>query len=152
MKELERQYPNNSCVDSTKQASHLTKALFESLILSAMTYDSTEYEHDKASDLFSRAKGYMRANLYNKLDVRTIAMYCNVSPSTLKNVFKQHTDGGVMQFFMNMKLEYAKELLGVGNSIGDIAGALNFSSTAHFSAAFKQANGMPPLAYKKSKL
>ncbi|MBQ8231722.1 MAG: AraC family transcriptional regulator [Lachnospiraceae bacterium] len=36
----------------------------------------------------------------------------------------------------------------ISNSIGDVADALNFSSMAHFSAAFKRAYGMPSLAYK----
>ena len=43
----------------------------------------------------------------------------------------------------------AKEMLFEGISISAIAEELRFSSSAHFSAAFKKYTGLSPLKYKK---
>ena len=48
-----------------------------------------------------------------------------------------------------MKLEEGKKLLKQGKSATAIAGELHFSSTPHFSMAFKKQFGISPMQYKK---
>ena len=92
----------------------------------------------------------MKVNIYNELTLKDIAKHCGVSCSTLKNLFKVHTQVGVMHFYNELKMESAKEMLLEGKAVGFIAEELHFSSTAHFSAAFKKYAGISPIKYKKT--
>lgn len=52
---------------------------------------------------------------------------------------------------MDCRHRKAKEMLEItGASIEEIARQCGFVNNAHFSTAFKQKEGMPPLVYKKS--
>ena len=91
---------------------------------------------------------FMKENLQRKLTVKDVAGYCHVSVSGLEKIFAKYFGGGIMQFFLEMKLEYSKKLLAQGNSNYEISNMLSFSSPAHFSGAFKKKFGISPLQYK----
>lgn len=146
--EIEGRFPVQS-FNGAVQAPQIIKTLTETLLLRAAAYDAIPVSKDRASDLYGTAVRLMHANLFGRLTLDGIASHCNVSPSTLKNIFKTHTAGGVMQFFLRMKMEHAKKMLREGNSVNAVADALAFSSAAHFSAAFKRTFGVSPLAYKQ---
>jgi AraC-like DNA-binding protein len=91
----------------------------------------------------------MKINIFSPISLSDIAKHCGVSNSSLKNLFKAHTHLGVMHYYNELKMEKAKEMLFEGISISAIAEELRFSSSAHFSAAFKKYTGLSPLKYKK---
>lgn len=148
VREIDESFPDgsfNSCCSVSQQI----KLMTELLILRAVSYDAVPYNVDGHSGIYENAVGFMKANIFGKISVSDVARHCRVSDSTVKNLFRQHTQGGVMQYFNGLKMEYAKDMLMEGHSVNEIAEELKFSSAAHFSAAFKKACGMPPLAYKK---
>lgn len=148
--EIGKAYPGNS-FNGDAVVSQDIKLLLELLILRASVQSIVPYTKDVNSDIYENAVDFMRLNLFNNdISVRSIAKHCKVSESTLKNVFSKHTNGGVMHYFSMLKMEYAKELIVKGNTISSIAEELRFSSTPHFSAAFKKYCGMSPLGYKKN--
>ena len=54
-----------------------------------------------------------------------------------------------MKYFLLMKFEKAKELLLIGEQIGNISDKLAFSSQNYFCYAFKREFGMTPFEFKK---
>lgn len=92
---------------------------------------------------------FMKENLQRKLTVADVARYCHVSVSGLEKIFAKYFGGGIMQFFLEMKLEYSKKLLAQGHNNHEISTMLSFSSPAHFSGTFKKKFGISPLQYKE---
>lgn len=99
-------------------------------------------------DVYHNAIHFMKNHLFEKLRIEDIARHCTVSASGLEKNFSRLGKNGVMRCFLDMKLEYAAEKLKVGYTVNYLADTLNFSSAAHFSAAFKKKYGISPLKYK----
>ena len=55
------------------------------------------------------------------------------------------------EYFLQIKVLYAKKLLSNGMTVSEIAEKLSFSSQNYFSVVFKRKVGVSPLQYKKSK-
>ena len=101
-------------------------------------------------ELFRKAEAYMQENIRNKLYVHEIAEHLRISNSCLEKNFSKVTKMGVMCYFLDMKLAHSANMLKNGMSVGKIAKELNFSSTAHFSMAFKKKYRVSPMRYKYS--
>ena len=70
--------------------------------------------------------------------------------SSLSKTFSQRQGTTIEQYWMQQRLERAKELLSYGEqAVGQIALDLGYSSTAHFSNQFKKYMGCSPTAYQK---
>lgn len=81
--------------------------------------------------------------------IETLAKSVGLSPSRLKQKFKEYTGVPVMKFIMKHKIEKAQELLrDPSNTITDIAFELNFCSSQHFSSVFKKYTRMSPREYR----
>lgn len=148
MEEMESENSYKMFTHSDKDAPQTLKLLTELLILRAVSQDAVPCIKSIHSDVYQTAVHFMKVNIYNELTLNDIAKHCGVSCSTLKNLFKVHTQVGVMHFYHELKMESAKEMLADGMSVSSIADALHFSSTAHFSAAFKKYAGISPIKYK----
>lgn len=99
-------------------------------------------------DVYYAAMEFMRKNLFAKLKMEDVAVHCHISPSGLEKIFARYGHGSVMRSFLDMKLYYAAKKLEEGYTVKHMAEVLNFSSLAHFSAAFKQKHGVSPQKYK----
>lgn len=71
--------------------------------------------------------------------------------SMLSKLFSEETGTTIEKYAIAQKIERAKELLTYGElTLNEIADLLDYSSTSHLSAQFKQVTGMSPTAYKKA--
>ena len=87
----------------------------------------------------------MQATIERPLDRTAMARLLSISPRHLDRLFRQHLNSGFLQAYREMRLQHARQLLEQSPlSILEIAVATGFSSTAHFSSAFKARFGMPP--------
>ncbi|MCB9261176.1 MAG: helix-turn-helix transcriptional regulator [Flavobacteriales bacterium] len=74
----------------------------------------------------------------------------HISYSKLSKTFSRVEGITIEHYFLQQRIEKAKELLSYGEkTISEIAFDLGYSSTAHLSAQFKKITGMPPSAFKK---
>lgn len=81
--------------------------------------------------------------------IEILAKSVGLSPSRLKQKFKEYTGIPVMKFIMKQKIEKAQEmLLDPSISITDIAFELNFCSSQHFSSVFKKYSRLSPKQYR----
>jgi AraC-like DNA-binding protein len=69
--------------------------------------------------------------------------------SQLSAIFSELTETTIEQYYIQQKIERAKELLSYGDqSLSEIAYTLNYSSVAHLSAQFKKITGQTASAFR----
>ena len=99
-------------------------------------------------DVYREAVAFMKEHIFDHLYVCDIAKHCAISASGLEKNFARFCKGGVMRYFLNLKLDYAAKMLKEGYTVNYLAKGLNFSSSAHLSMAFKKRYGVSPIKYK----
>ena len=94
---------------------------------------------------------YMRKKENLTLSIEDIIKKMNYSHCHIIRLFKKETGTTPSQYFLNIKLNYARSLLETTNlSVMDIASAVGFSSLGHFTEVFKKQYSQPPAKYRKT--
>lgn len=86
-------------------------------------------------------------NIAGNLTVDDIARVCNMSPSSVKQTFRQFTGMGVVQFYRRMKMDSAISMLRKGLSVKEISQQLGYTDSNYFSTVFKRVIGVSPTTY-----
>jgi AraC family transcriptional regulator len=98
----------------------------------------------------TRVSEYIAANLDSDLTIAQLAKVAALSRFHFARAFKAAVGTAPHQYVSAHRLERAKDLLIRGDqSILDIAIALNFSSQANFTRAFRKRTGMTPGQYRR---
>ena len=85
------------------------------------------------------------------LSIDEILQEINYSHSHIIRLFKKETGKTIAQFFQDIKLNYAKNLLETGSMpVSIIAGEIGVSNLSYFSYVFKQKFGMSPIQYRNN--
>ncbi|GAA1224408.1 helix-turn-helix transcriptional regulator [Pseudonocardia alaniniphila] len=100
--------------------------------------------------LVDRAKLVLASDLGRRWTLAEIAVEVGVSPVYLTQVFQQFEGIPLYRYQLQLRLARALDLLGDHDKLADLAFELGFSSHSHFSAAFKQAYGQTPSAFRRS--
>jgi AraC family transcriptional regulator len=99
----------------------------------------------------TRVKEYVAENLEADLTIAELAKVASLSRFHFARAFKAAVGQSPHQYVSTHRLERAKELLTRGEQpVLDIAIAVNFSSQANFTRAFRQCTGMTPGQYRRS--
>ena len=78
-----------------------------------------------------------------------IAERLNVSYTKFRRLFKEYTGMSPAQYFINLKIHRAKEMLrGSNASVKEISIILHFENPNHFTALFKNKTGLTPSEYR----
>jgi len=120
------------------------KKLFEVFLQYSIIFEKEQTEHNSKSIVYQQAFKFMKDNINTKLSVDDIADECLVCKTTLKKIFSQYTGKGCIEFFNEMKLDKAKQLLTEGKNCNEVSDILGFTSQSYFSKKFKKAYGIPP--------
>jgi len=89
--------------------------------------------------IIQTAQVAMRDRIYEDIDLKKLAEDYNIGYSNFRKMFKKHTGVSPHQFFLDLKLLKAKELLTTSDmSIKEIAYELNFQTVYYFSRIFKR--------------
>lgn len=96
-----------------------------------------------------QAKIIMLENINKDIDIKGIATNLGISYSLFRKTFKEYTGYAPAQYFQQLKLRRAKELLAeTNNSVKEISYELNFCSYEYFLSFFKKRVGYTPLEYR----
>jgi len=107
------------------------------------------FESRESAQKIERAKIIMIENINKNIEVKGIAANLGISYSLFRKVFKEYTGYAPSQYFQELKLRTAKELLAETNhSIKEIAFELNFNSYEYFLSFFKKRVGSTPMEYR----
>lgn len=95
--------------------------------------------------------GYLESNVENIISFTDVCEEFNISPSSLKKLFKNEVGCGVMEYYNKCKIDKAKKYIREGNmNFTGISEALKYVSVQYFTRAFRSHTGMTPSAYKHS--
>lgn len=93
----------------------------------------------------------MREHLNSHISLDELAQATFLSKFHFSNRYKRLTGYPPIQHFLNMKMEYACELLDASTlSVKAIAAELGYNDPLYFSRLFKRTIGVSPLIYRKS--
>lgn len=101
--------------------------------------------------IVDQALRHIAENIYEKINVESVARSVNVSPSYLSVLFARHLKTKPSDYIRREKMEESKRLIKRGEmSFSQIADLLKFSSVYHFSSLFKRWYGMTPSEFSRS--
>ncbi len=93
---------------------------------------------------------FLQENYSNEFCMEEAARAANLSTYHFIRVFKSQTGKTPYEFFMDIKMQKAKEMLkDHTQAITEIYSTLGFSSSSHFARVFKKTTGTAPNAYRK---
>ena len=111
---------------------------------------SKNLELNKSGQIIERAKIIMNENIHRQIDIQGIATNLGTSYSWFRKEFKEYTGFSPAQYFQELKLRKAKELLSETDlSIKEIAYKLDFSSYEYFLSFFRKRVGVTPTDYRR---
>lgn len=100
--------------------------------------------------MINKARLLFRSNISNSYSAQLAADELNVGYSSFRKLFKNYTGLSPGQYYLQLKIEKAKELLSSGTAaIKEIALELNFDSSFYFSKIFKEKTGLQPTEFRK---
>jgi LacI family transcriptional regulator len=113
---------------------------------------STDLTAVEDSDVV-HAMRYIRENACTGIDIADVANEVGISLSVLQRRFHKFLGRTPKAEIMRIQIEHAKKLLAqTGRNCESIARKSGFSSLASFARAFHREVGMPPNAYRQTKL
>lgn len=95
------------------------------------------------------ARVAMREAVEGDLDLQQLALDLGMSYHAFRLRFKQVTGLAPKQCYLQMKMQRARQLLGHGLPVGEVAERLAFDNVFYFSRCFKERVGLSPTAWVK---
>lgn len=95
---------------------------------------------------------YIRKNLHQKLSIENIAKLAYVSKSNFFKMFKDELGTSPNDFILQERINRAKKLLALNNSIKETAFQTGFSDTNYFTRVFKQLVGVTPKNFQNKSI
>jgi AraC-like DNA-binding protein len=141
-------------IDPTKvrpdpEAEQMLKNYLEILCLSLSLRGAKTARPQKEKDaaLFAEAVGYMQARVDDALTVEDICTGCGIGRTVMKELFRRYAYTGVMKYYNHLRLRRIISLLEEGESVGQIAEKMHFSSQNYLTDFFRRGTGVPPSRY-----
>jgi len=100
--------------------------------------------------LADRVKVLLASDLSRRWTLADIAAEIRGSPVYLTQVFRQTEGIPLYRYHLRLRLARALDLIARCDDLSALAADLGFSSHSHFTAAFRQAYGRSPTAFKQS--
>jgi len=122
--------------------SELLLSLTDSLV---QTNLSTDYKKDNV--LIRKAKDMLHSNLENVLKLDEICKEFNLSKFQFIRLFKAHTGISPYQYFLNSKIERAKQLIEKNGDIYSAVAECGFVDLTHLNKHFKRVYGTTAFEY-----
>lgn len=105
------------------------------------------------SDLVQQARRIMQEHLDAGIEVEAIATQVGVGYTRLLEIFRQYTGLTPYQYFLQLRMHRAKELLqNTGLSIKEVAALMNFENQYYFARLFRKKTGMSPSQWRRGSL
>jgi AraC family transcriptional regulator of arabinose operon len=122
----------------------------EEIIIRARGCNSRE--HTKRPDpRIEHACEYMQGHVEQKFSVEDVASACNLSPSRMAHLFKEHMGVSLKSWSSSLRLQQArKKLLNSNDSVSQIARQVGYDDPSQFTKYFKKSLGCSPRSFRQS--
>ena len=118
------------------------------LIARLLSFSQQKEQGTEVDLLVQRARCLFEEYIYDHIEMKDLAKILNIDYSEFRKIFKKYTGMSPYQYFLNLKINRAKNLLSQDNySIKEIAYKLAFENQYYFSRLFKSKTGIPPSAW-----
>lgn len=102
------------------------------------------------NESIDRAIQYMEDHITQNISLDELAQSINLSKFYFTRYFRKHLGMTPHQYFVNMRIQYAKRLLATTHdSVESVADQCGFNNVSNFIRIFKQRSGMTPTAFRK---
>jgi AraC-like DNA-binding protein len=140
--------PFEEALNFAQNENHALQALIVSCVTRIFAW-LIEDRHARSSqvshDTIEQAKSIFEKSIYHPVDMEWLTTILNVNYQHLRDKFREKTGLSPYQYFLQMKINKAKELLQEGTlSIKEISYKLSFESPYYFSRLFKKKTGVSP--------
>lgn len=168
---IDRLYRLNNGAIIHNGESPVLKSLFNSLLRLAQAQASMQNEHRISvylhmilcelvetcsgippitNESIDRAIRYMEEHITQNISLDELAHNINLSKFYFNRYFKKHMGMTPHQYFVNMRIQFAKRLLATTHdSVESIAEQCGFENVSNFIRIFKQRAGMTPTGFRK---
>ncbi len=118
--------------------------------LTLFIYNDKHYEvADSQRDLIDDVLLYMQQHVHENITLQDLCAYTHYSPSRFSNLFKQKTGYAPIDYFIQLKMQKASQMLDfTDKSIKDIATLFGFDDPYYFSRRFTKIFGLSPKKYR----
>ncbi len=135
--EASKEYPGSQ---------HVASSCIIELLANIASWEKRKQFADKPiAHIIERTKLYMHESVRGEIDLQQIASENNITYSYFRQMFKSYTGISPRQYFIDLKLMKAKELLiGSNMTVKEVSYCMNFGSEHYFSRIFKKKIGISP--------
>lgn len=143
------------CIEIVKEDGISVQQRLAGIVLNILTESlflakKTASENDNSHEIIERAKTIMYDHYDREIDLELIAAKLCTSYSRFRKLFKTYTGHSPAQYFQEIKIRKAKEmLLETGLSAKEISTELSFTSYDYFLSRFKKKTGLSPQKFKQ---
>lgn len=136
---------NVKATRSETQAEIIMKRL-EIFLLSALESQKelSEQIRSRSGENYFHIVSVMENSLGEKLSVDELAKKCSMSVATLEKTVLKYAGCGAMNYYNDLKMKKATELLKSGKSVKEVSVLLAFSEQNYFSLRYKKWAGCAP--------
>ncbi len=121
--------------------------------LTLFLYNSKHFDTTiTRSDIIDEAIRFMQNNIHHNITLQDLCAEFHYSPSRFSSLFKQRTGYSPIDYFIQLKMQKASQLLDFSDhSIKDIAATFGFDDPYYFSRRFRKTIGVSPKNYRAIK-
>ena len=123
-------------------------------ILGLMFMTSNQKSMQPGGDMsrfIDKAKAFLQESVESDISMPEVAEHLNISYTTFRHAFKKYIGLSPAQYFINLKIHRAKEMLrGSSASIKEISYTLHFESPEYFATTFRKKTGMSPSDFRNA--
>lgn len=147
-----------SCVKQLQRESETERTykdmMVESLITRILIEARRSSEIDQPKDPMASVLRYVDENIEQEIDFRRLAEQQHYSFDRFRHIFKDRTGLSPHQYVIRARIEKAKFLLKLNPdaSLTEVSFSCGFSSSSHFTKAFRSTVGITPSEYTQKKL
>ncbi|WP_227014074.1 response regulator transcription factor [Paenibacillus psychroresistens] len=121
--------------------------LYMGRLISQMNLQAEQFDSDM---LLKKMVDLIRRNCHENLKLETLAKVFNYNSAYLGKIFKSYTGEYFNTFLDQARMEKAKELLGEGLKVYQVAERIGYTNVDYFHSKFRNVIGISPTAYRKS--
>lgn len=144
-------------LDAMRSSAYMLGMMSDAYTILQLIYERLETHipevdphHLDDMELLNKMTSYIYKNYADKISLRDIAEYGNVSISKCSRMFNLYTKHSPIDFLNLYRLEIASNLLrSTEQSISQISSSCGFDQQSYFNRMFKKEYGCTPLAYRK---
>ncbi len=128
--------------------------MIDSLIIRMLIKSLRSVEVRRTNEGIQQAIRYIDENIQQDIDFRSLAGRHHYSFDRFRHVFKEYTGLSPHQYVIKGRIERAKFLLELnpGISLTEVSYNCGFSSSSHFTKAFRSKVGITPSEYARTQL